>query len=183
MHCCDNYFGYVALILSGYLQFIGVTSQFIVNITSFGIVYDNISKIVGVNTDKIFQESFLKMNTSFSSMNVKLHPEDITYEVVLSQAVSHYSVFTSVVSAFHLLFVIPGNTFTLIVIAKTKSLWTSSNVVLSINGFFMIIGSAVMLVVRPGAFPWLLFDEHQRVIVYSIAWWAYTLTLRIGNNR
>ena len=165
------------------MQIINDTSTFIVNIFSFGIFHDNISKIIENHTDKKFQENVLKMNTTFSSTNVKPIPEDITYRVVLSRAISQYTVFLSIVSAFHLLFVIPGNMFTLIVIAKTKSLWTSSNVVLSINGLFMIIGSAVMLAVRPAAFPLLLFDEHQRTTAYSIAWWAYTLTLRIGNNR
>ena len=123
------------------------------------------------------------MNTTCSSTNVNPIPEYFTYGVVLSRTKCDYTVFLSIVSAVHLLFVIPGNTFTILVIAKTKSLWTSSNVVLSINGLFMIIGSTVMLVVRPATFPLLLFDEHQRAIAYSIAWWVYTLTLRIGNNR
>ena len=118
-----------------------------------------------------------------NSLDLMLTPEKDFYSEIMSQELSQYVVFLNVISAFHLLVAIPLNAFTLWVIIRTKSLWTASNTILSINGFFMIIGSAVMLIARLSTFPLLLFDEQQRIIAYSVAWWAFTLTVRIGNNR
>lgn len=109
--------------------------------------------------------------------------DDISYVSKLSQVLSDFYIFYSVLFWVHLLVVIPGNMFSIITIARTKTLWTHSNIILSINGFFMILGSVVQLFVKPAAFPLLLYDEHQRATAYSVAWWAYTLSFRIGNNR
>ena len=108
---------------------------------------------------------------------------DISYISKMSQVLTDFYIFYSVLFFVHLLFVIPGNMFSIITIARTKILWTHSNIILSINGFFMIIASIVLMFVRPAAYPLLLFDERQRAIAYSVAWWAFTLSFRIGNNR
>ena len=79
--------------------------------------------------------------------------------------------------------VIPSNVFTLIVIAKTKSLWTLSNTVLAINAFFMALGSSMILFLRQANFPLIFYDEQARLIAYAAAYWVTTLSFRIGNNR
>ena len=108
---------------------------------------------------------------------------DILYVSKMSQVLNDFYIFYSVLFWVHLLFVIPGNIFSIITITKTKTLWTHSNIILGINAVFMIFGSVVQLFVKPAAYPLLLYDEHQRVTAYSVAWWAYTLSFRIGNNR
>ena len=108
---------------------------------------------------------------------------EIFYVSKMSQVLTDFYIFYSVLFCVHLMFVIPGNMFSIITIARTKTLWTHSNIILSINGFFMIICSVVQLFVRPAAYPLLLFDERQRATAYSVAWWAYALSFRIGNNR
>ena len=109
--------------------------------------------------------------------------EDIFFANALAQVLSNAYIGYSILFWIHLSIVIPGNVFTIYVIAKTKTLWTYSNLVLSINGFFMVLGSALALFVRVSAYPLLLYDEVQRETAYAIAWWTYALTLRIGNNR
>ena len=86
-------------------------------------------------------------------------------------------------SVIYIFAVIPSNVFTLIVIAKTKSLWTPTNTILAINAFFMAQGSSMILFLRQANFPLILYDEKTRLITYAVAWWVGTLTLRIGNNR
>ena len=108
---------------------------------------------------------------------------NISYVTELSEVLSKIYVWYSISLFVHLLIVIPGNILTIFVIAKTKTLWTYSNIVISINGFFMVIGSVFGLFFRQSSYPLLLFDETQRVTAYSIAWWITCLTFRIGNNR
>ena len=108
---------------------------------------------------------------------------DIFYVTKMSQVLTDFYIFYCILFWVHLLLVIPGNIFSIITIARTKTLWTHSNIILSINGFFMIIGSFVQLFVKPAAYPLLLYDERQRATAYSVAWWAYALSFRIGNNR
>ena len=123
-------------------------------------------------------DGFLDYHTFLLHQN-----SEYAYVTEMSKELSKIVIFMNVISAFQLLVVVPMNIFTLTVIAKTKSLWTPSNIVLCINGFFMIIGSLIMLVGRLSSFPLLFFDEHQRVVLYSVMWWNFTLTIRIGNNR
>ena len=123
------------------------------------------------------------MTEVFSSIDLITLQEPDTYVTVISQELSKCLAFMSVVNAFHVLVAIPLNIFTLWVIAKTKSLWTSSNTVLFINGFCMLVGSAMMLVLRQSNFPLFLFDENQRKTAFLLAWWVYGLTMRVGNNR
>ena len=122
--------------------------------------------------------SFLNSRTFLLYQN-----SEHAYYTEMSKELSNIVIFINVISAFHLLVVVPMNVFTLVVITKTKSLWTPSNIVLCVNGFFMTIGSLVMLVGRLSSFPLLFFDEDQRVVLYSVVWWNFTLTIRIGNNR
>ena len=130
-----------------------------------------------------FQEVLPNNDKLLSSLESSIIQDGVSYSSKMSQEMSTINIVLNVISAFHLLVVIPSNVFTLVVIAKTKCLWTPSNIVLGVNGFFMTIGSTMMLVLRLGGFPLLLFDESQRVVVYAMAWWVYALTMRIGNNR
>ena len=108
---------------------------------------------------------------------------NISYVTELSKVLSNIYILYSILFFVHLLIVIPGNALIIFVIAKTKTLWTSSNIIISINGFFMIIGSLFGLFFRQSSYPLLLFNETQRVTAYSLAWWTTCLTFRIGNNR
>ena len=96
---------------------------------------------------------------------------------------SNHLIFQCVMSVLHIIFVIPSNMFTLVVIVKTKSLWTLSNTILAINGFFMAIGSILILFLRPSQFPLLLYNESDRVAAFTVFWWVACFTLRIGNCR
>ena len=106
-----------------------------------------------------------------------------SYTNRLSQESSKVSLFQCAMSVIYVLAVIPSNVFTLIVIAKTKSLWTPTNTILAINAFFMALGSSMIVFLRQANFPLILYDEKTRLITYAVAWWVATLTLRIGNNR
>ena len=131
-----------------------------------------------------FQPMLPDTRNLLDSLDASVIEEGYVYASELSQEMSEMVIFLNIISAFHLFIVIPSNLFTLVVMAKSKSLWTPSNAVLGVNGFFMTIGSMLMLVLRLGGnFPLLLFDEKQRVVVYEVAWWVFTLTFRIGNTR
>ena len=106
-----------------------------------------------------------------------------SYTNKLSQESSKVFIFQCVMSVIYIFAVIPSNVFTLIVIAKTKSLWTPTNAILAINAFFMALGSSMILFLRQANFPLILYDEKTRLITYAVAWWVATLTFRIGNNR
>ena len=108
---------------------------------------------------------------------------EINYVDVMSQEGYKHFLLQCVMSFLHVVFVIPSNLFTLVVIVKTKSLWTMSNTILAINGFFMATSSALMLFLRQSHFPLLLFNEEDRKIAFTIFWWVCCLTLRIGNCR
>ena len=125
------------------------------------------------------------MMTNYSSLQDFLLQEqkERNYFNLMSEEGSKYLIFQCVMSVLHVVFVIPTNTFTLIVIAKTKSLWTLSNTILAINGLFMALGSILMLFLRQSHFPLLLFDEKDRAAAFTIFWWVCCLTLRIGNCR
>ena len=105
------------------------------------------------------------------------------YFSVMSDEGFKHLVFQCIMSVLHVVFVIPSNTFTLVVIAKTKSLWTLSNTILAINGLSMAMGSVLILFLRPSHFPLLLFNEQDRVAIFAVFWWVCCLTLRIGNCR
>ena len=122
---------------------------------------------------------------NFSNMLDFILVEEVerNYIDVMSQEGYKHFLLQCVMSFLHVVFVIPSNLFTLVVIVKTKSLWTMSNTILAINGFFMSTSSALMLFLRQSHFPLLLFNEEDRKIAFTIFWWVCCLTLRIGNCR
>ena len=122
---------------------------------------------------------------NFSNMLDFILIEEVerNYINVMSQEGYKHFLLQCVMSFLHVVFVIPSNLFTLVVIVKTKSLWTMSNTILAINGFFMATSSALMLFLRQSHFPLLLFNEEDRKIAFTIFWWVCCLTLRIGNCR
>ena len=85
--------------------------------------------------------------------------------------------------AFDLLAVIPANIVTAVVIIKNKELWTSSNVVLAINGLVQATGSLICLVGRFGFAILPYFGQNQKHAFYVRGWWSYTIMMRTGNNR
>ena len=92
-------------------------------------------------------------------------------------------VFQNVMTVLHIFFAIPTNVFTLIVIGKTKSLWTLSNTIFVINAFFMAMASGSNCMFRLSHFPLLFFKEKDRVIAYRIGWLLNFVFFRIGNFR
>ena len=93
-------------------------------------------------------------------------------------------IFVTVLTACSLLVVIPANVITAVVIIKTKDLWTSSNVVLAINGIVQSAGTLIYLVIRWGGLTILpFFDQSQEYVFYIIGWWSYCIMMRAGNNR
>ena len=93
-------------------------------------------------------------------------------------------IFVTVLTAFSLLVVIPANVITAVVIIKNKDLWTSSNVVLAINGIVQATGTLIYLVIRWGGLTILpFFDQNQEHVFYMIGWWSYCIMMRTGNNR
>ena len=105
------------------------------------------------------------------------------YAPLMLPVISEMSAFISVLSAVYVFVIIPANAVILLVIQNTKKLWTASNIVLALNGFFQIIGSIIMLFARLSAFPVLLFDEEQRRVWYTVQWWAFCTTFRISCTR
>ena len=103
-----------------------------------------------------------------------------TYISLMLPKLTEVFVVFGVLGALYIFVIIPANAFTLMVIAKTKKLWTPSNMVLVINGFFQIMGSAVMLVCRFSVFPFPFFNEDQRELLHIVEWLAYTLTFRMS---
>ena len=102
--------------------------------------------------------------------------EDMSY-----QGYEHL-VFQCVMTVLHIFFAIPTNVYTLIVIGKTKSLWTLSNTIFVINAFFMAMASASNCLFRLTHFP-LFFNEQDRAIAYRIGWLLNFVFFRIGNFR
>ena len=93
-------------------------------------------------------------------------------------------IFVTLLTALDILVVIPANLVTVVVIVKNKDLWTSSNVVLAINGVVQAAGSAVYLVIRWGGFSiFPFFDQSHKPALYAIGWWSYCIMMRTGNNR
>ena len=126
-----------------------------------------IDDLVGRNED-------LDIARSSSSINILL---EITY--------IHFSVAT-ILAAINIIVVIPSNLLTLIVIITNKDLWTTSNVVLLINGFIQAFGSSIYLIMRILWFHSLFFvssNNDYKETTYLVYWWTYSIMMRTGNNR
>ena len=92
-------------------------------------------------------------------------------------------VFQCVMAILHIFLAIPTNVFTLVIIGKTKSLWTLSNIIFVINAFFMATASASSCFFRLSHFPLFFYNERNRVIAYRIGWLLNFVFFRIGNFR
>ena len=128
----------------------------------FGIDY-----LVGMNED-------LYIARSSSSINILL---EIMY--------THFSVAT-ILAAMNIVVVLPSNLLTLIVIITNKDLWTTSNVVLVVNGFVQALGSGMYLITRILWFHSLFFvssNNDYKETAYLFNWWTYVIMMRTGNNR
>ena len=92
-------------------------------------------------------------------------------------------VFQCLMAVLHVFLAIPTNVFTLVVIGKTKSLWTLSNTIFVINALFMALASASACSFRLSHFPLLFFSEKNRVIAYRVGWLLNFVFFRVGNFR
>ena len=127
----------------------------------------DIDDIVGRNED-------LDIARSSSSINI-----------LLETMYTHFSVAT-LLAAMNIVVVLPSNLLTLIVIITNRDLWTTSNVVLIINGFIQALGSGMYLITRILWFHSLFFvssNNDYKETAYLVPWWTYTIMMRTGNNR
>ena len=128
---------------------------------------------VGIN-DLVRMNEDLNIARSSSSINILL---EIMY--------THFSVAT-ILAAMNIVVVLPSNLLTLVVIITNKDLWTTSNVVLLINGFIQALGSGMYLITRILWFHSLFFvssNNYYKETAYLVPWWTYTIMMRTGNNR
>ena len=139
------------------------------------------------NLDQLFQHSPELWPNTTDLLNILQRSGETTsfhFVTIMLQKLTIPVMFRALLAAFNLLIVIPANIFTAVVIIKNKELWTSSNVVLAINGIVQATGSLICLVVRPGGFAILpYFGQSQQHAFYVIGWWSYTIMMRSGNNR
>ena len=134
---------------------------------------NELSSRAGID-DLVRRNSDLDIARSSSSINALL---EIIY--------IHFSVAT-ILAAINIIVVIPSNLLTLIVIITNKDLWTTSNVVLLINGFIQAFGSSIYPIIRILWFHSLFFvssNNDYKETAYLVAWWTYTIMMRTGNNR
>ena len=134
---------------------------------------NELSSRAGID-DLVRRNSDLDIARSSSSINILL---EIIY--------IHFSVAT-ILAAINIIVVIPSNLLTLIVIITNKDLWTTSNVVLLINGFIQAFGSSVYLIMRILWFHSLFFvssNNDYKETTYLVYWWTYSIMMRTGNNR
>ena len=105
--------------------------------------------------------------------------------ILLEIMYTHFSVAT-ILAAMNIVVVLPSNLLTLIVIITNRDLWTTSNVVLIINGFIQALGSGMYLITRILWFHSLFFvssNNDYKETAYLVPWWTYTIMMRTGNNR
>ena len=105
--------------------------------------------------------------------------------ILLEIMYTHFSVAT-ILAAMNIVVVLPSNLLTLIVIITNRDLWTTSNVVLIINGFIQALGSGMYLITRILWFHSLFFvssNNDYKETAYLVSWWTYVIMMRTGNNR
>ena len=109
-----------------------------------------------------------------------------TVVLMLLEIVNTHFTFANLLSAMNIIVVLPSNLLTFIVIIMNKDLWTTSNVVLSINSLVQAAGS----VIRPFAWSlslhalfFVVSDIDYKETLYQVCWWTYAIMMRTGNNR
>ena len=109
-----------------------------------------------------------------------------TVVLMLLEIVNTHFTFANLLSAMNIIVVLPSNLLTFIVIIKNKDLWTTSNVVLSINSLVQAAGSVIYLFARSLSLHGLFFvesDINYKETLYQVCWWTYAIMVRTGNNR
>lgn len=109
-----------------------------------------------------------------------------TVVLMLLEIVSTHFTFANLLSAMNIIVVLPSNLLTFIVIMMNKDLWTTSNVVLSINSLVQAAGSVIYLFARSLSLHALFFvvsDIDYKETLYQVCWWTYAIMVRAGNNR
>ena len=124
-----------------------------------------------LQVDQDLLDWLLEINEEKNYMN---HMSDQEYK---------HLVFQCVMAVLHVFLAIPTNIFTLVVIGKTKSLWTLSNTIFVINALFMAMASASACSFRLTHLPLLFFSEKNRVIAYRVGWLLNFVFFRVGNFR
>ena len=101
----------------------------------------------------------------------------------MHDVMTHQSIASTIISILNISIIIPSNAFIITVLAKTKSLWTPSNVILAVNSLFQAIGSSVWMTMFLVGFPFFLPVGDQRTLLYAVGWWSYFLTFRLSCTR
>ena len=109
-----------------------------------------------------------------------------TVVLMLLEIVNTHFTFANLLSAMNFIVVLPSNLLTFIVIIMNKDLWTTSNVVLSINSLVQAAGSVIYLFSWSLSLHALFFvvsDIDYKETLYQVCWWTYAIMMRTGNNR
>ena len=115
----------------------------------------------------------------------KYTTENTVVSMLLEIVNTHFT-FANLLSAMNIIVVLPSNLLTFIVIMMNKDLWTTSNVVLSINSLVQAAGSVIYLFARSLSLHALFFvvsDIDYKETLYQVCWWTYAIMVRAGNNR
>ena len=137
----------------------------------------------------IFQNGLefqFKRSEVINAMKINNGNMTFPYVSILSEMINTHFAILTLISAIHIVLVIPSNLLAVFVIVKNKELWTTSNVVLSINGVIQAIGSAVALAPRSlwiHSFFLLPMNVRYKETLYLVVWWTYSVMMRTGNNR
>ena len=109
-----------------------------------------------------------------------------TVVLMLLEIVNTHYTFANLLSAMNIIVVLPSNLLTFIIIMMNKDLWTTSNVVLSINSLVQAAGSVIYLFSWSLSLHALFFvvsDIDYKETLYQVCWWTYAIMMRTGNNR
>ena len=144
----------------------------------------------GINISSTLESKLdFEMNLTGSmrmDYDIKRFTTQNTVVLMLLEIVNTHYTFANLLSAMNIIVVLPSNLLTFIVIMMNKDLWTTSNVVLSINSLVQAAGS----VIRPFAWSlslhalfFVVSDIDYKETLYQVCWWTYAIMMRTGNNR
>ena len=105
------------------------------------------------------------------------------YVSIMEKLLNTHVIWVTLLTAFDFFVVIPANILTVVVIIRSKCLWTQGNVVLSINGIVQAVGSAIFLVLRCNSFALFPINTNYKDELVMAGWWTYFIMMRTGNNR
>ena len=132
------------------------------------------------------KSGILEDGTTSNVSNFSERDMSFYYVSLMSDVTTQNFVIVALLTVISVVFVLPANLSTVIVIISNKELWTPSNIILCINGVTQSIGTLIYLVVRVlWTHALLLLPAHNtyKESVYLLVWGTYAVMVRTGNNR